>query len=65
MWTGQASQFRHPARKQLLVADVIVDHEVSLPAFEEGARMRTGAAGLIVEHHDGRADVEIVRAVGP
>jgi len=60
---GQASQFSGAVGEQRLVVHVVVHHQVAAPAVQEGARMGAGAAGLVVEHDDGRADVVHAGAV--
>jgi hypothetical protein len=62
---GQAGQFGGAVGKQGFVAHVIVHHQVAAPAMQEGARVGAGAAGLVVEHDDGRAAVVHAGAVGP
>ena len=62
---GQAGQFGGTVGKQGFVAHVIVHHQVAAPAMQEGARVGAGAAGLVVEHDDGRAAVVHAGAVGP
>jgi transcriptional regulator with XRE-family HTH domain len=37
---------------------------VALPILQKSARMRPGAAGLVVEHDDGRFLVELARRLG-
>jgi hypothetical protein len=46
--------------EQGLVAGVIIDHEVPVPALEEQGGVLACAAGLVVEHDDGRALAESV-----
>jgi hypothetical protein len=56
----QACQLGYAVGKERFLADIIVHHEVAPPILQKGARMRPGAAGLVVEHDDGRPLVELV-----
>lgn len=61
----QAGQFSGAVGEQRLVAHIVVHHQVAAPAMQEGARVRAGTAGLVVEHDDGRTGVMHAGAVGP
>jgi hypothetical protein len=52
-------------RKQGFVAAVVIDHERTPPAFEEGGGMVTRTTGLIVEDDHRWAARQIIAAVGP
>jgi glycosyltransferase involved in cell wall biosynthesis len=62
---GQASQFHRPRRKQGFVAGVIVDHQMTAPALQEGARVHAGPPGLVVEDDHGWAVVQHIGTVCP
>lgn len=62
---GQASQLDRAFRKQCLVADEIVHHQMAVPALQEVARVLAGPAGLVVEDDYGRAGVQHIGTVRP
>lgn len=61
----QICQLGYAVGKEPFLAAIIVHHEVGPPILQKGARMLPGAAGLVVEHDDGRPFVELVRTIGP
>jgi hypothetical protein len=62
---GQASQLDRSLRKQGLVADIVIDHQVSAPVLQESAGMGACPAFLVVEDDDGRAILPRASAIRP
>ena len=56
---------RWARRKQRLVTDVVIHHQMPVPVLQEGARMGPSTAGLVVEHDNARPVIEPIGAVCP